>query len=149
MADIRVIAGTSERSRTTTVREQPAWTERAAGFPGASALVALQVLNAYPYGIVVARRDGRVIAYNPAAESLLGDLADRLSDPDNRLLCETVCCRTQMRDGVCLLERRDCDPGRIGRRARASTSMRSAGRASRAPRDRSGASGSRTAPARS
>ena len=105
MADIRAIAGTSERSRTTTEREQPAWTERAAGFPGASARVALQVLNAYPYGIVVARRDGRVIAYNPAAERLLGDLADRLSNPDNRLLCEMVCCRTQMRDGVCLLER--------------------------------------------
>ena len=105
MADIRAIAGTSERSRTTTERAQPAWTERAAGFPGASARVALEVLNAYPYGIVVARRDGRVIAYNPAAERLLGDLADRLSNPDNRLLCEMVCCRTQMRDGVCLLER--------------------------------------------
>jgi DNA-binding SARP family transcriptional activator len=105
VADIRAIEGTSKRSRTTTERAQTAPTEGPSGSPGASARVALQVLDAYPYGIVVARRDGRVIAHNPAAEHLLGDLADRLHDPDNRVLCEIVCCQTEMLEGVCLLER--------------------------------------------
>jgi DNA-binding SARP family transcriptional activator len=105
VADIRAIEGTAKRLRTTTESEQAASPERATVSPDASARVALKVLDAYPYGIVVARRNGRVIAHNPAAEQLLGDLADRLRDPDNRLLCEIVCCRSEALDGVCLLER--------------------------------------------
>ena len=101
MVDIRATEGTFERSRTTTERGQTA----SPGFRDPGARVALQVLDAFPYGIVVARRDGRVIAHNPAAEQLLGDLADRLRDPDDRFLCEIVCCRSELLDGVCLLER--------------------------------------------
>jgi DNA-binding SARP family transcriptional activator len=58
------------------VRAEPAGT--------APANLALQVLASYPYGIVVVRRDGRVIAHNPAAARLMGALAERLSDPDDR-----------------------------------------------------------------
>jgi DNA-binding SARP family transcriptional activator len=56
----------------------------------ASASLGLQVLDSYPYGIVVARRDGRVLAHNPAAERLLGELAERLHDPDDRVLLEIL-----------------------------------------------------------
>ena len=107
MAEIRSIEGTSERSRTKANRNAKESAEPATGARGVRTRVALQVLDAYPYGIVVARRDGLVIAHNPAAERLLGDLANRLSDPNSRVLCEILGCRTEgsALDGVCLLER--------------------------------------------
>jgi len=61
-----------------------------AAAPHAGAPLALRVLESYPYGIVVVHRDGRVMAHNPAAGRLMGALAGRLDDPDDRLFCEIL-----------------------------------------------------------
>jgi DNA-binding SARP family transcriptional activator len=53
----------------------------------ASGPLALRVIDAYPYGIVVLSGDGRVIAHNPAADRLMGEIAERLDDPDDRTFC--------------------------------------------------------------
>jgi DNA-binding SARP family transcriptional activator len=69
--------------------------------------LALQVLDSYPYGIIVARRDGGVVAHNPAAAQLLGQMADRLQDPNDRVLCDVLDCRSEAAplDGLSLIER--------------------------------------------
>jgi DNA-binding SARP family transcriptional activator len=82
--------GESAQFRTTLAGEQAGCEPPPDPARGASATLGLQVLDSYPYGIVVARRDGRVVAHNPAAERLLGELADRLRDPEDRLLCEIL-----------------------------------------------------------
>jgi DNA-binding SARP family transcriptional activator len=75
--------------------------------PSRHATLALRVLDSYPYGIVVIRRDGRVLARNPAAERVLGELGERLSDPDDRVLCEVLGCAGEASglDGISLIER--------------------------------------------
>jgi DNA-binding SARP family transcriptional activator len=75
--------------------------------PRASATLALEVLDSYPYGILVVRRDGRVLAHNPAAAQLLGHLADRLEDPDDRTLCEVLGSGAEgaLLEGLSLIER--------------------------------------------
>jgi DNA-binding SARP family transcriptional activator len=69
--------------------------------------VALDVFHAYPYGIVVVTREGRVLAHNPAARRLLGTLADRLDAPGDRVLCELLGCRREGTplEGLCLCDR--------------------------------------------
>jgi len=59
-----------------------------AGPRGLAAWLALQVFDAYPYGIVVVSREGRAIAHNPAAARLLGPLAARLDEPTAPIVCE-------------------------------------------------------------
>jgi len=75
--------------------------------PRPNANLALEVLNSYPYGIVVVRRDGRVIAHNPAAAQLLGALADRLENPDDRTLSDILGWGSEggVLDGLSLIER--------------------------------------------
>ena len=75
--------------------------------PCASARLALRVLQSFPYGIIVVRRDGSVVAHNPAAERLLGPLAERLRRPDPHVACEIVGCWREgsALDGMCLFER--------------------------------------------
>ena len=57
------------------------------------ATLALQVVDAFPYGIVVVSRSGRVLVHNPAAARLLGPLAERLEESGARVLCELLGCR--------------------------------------------------------
>jgi DNA-binding SARP family transcriptional activator len=69
--------------------------------------LAIRVLDSYPYGIIVARRDGSVLAHNPAAARLLGALAERLHDPNDRVLCDILDCRAEAAplDGLSLIHR--------------------------------------------
>ena len=69
--------------------------------PGATAAgMALRLLNSYPYGVVVARRGGRIIARNAAAERLLSGA------PEDAVLCDVLGCRPDAgrSKGVCLIE---------------------------------------------
>lgn len=69
--------------------------------------LALRILTSYPYGIVVARRDGAVVAHNGAAERLLGQLAERLHAAGERVLCQILDCRDEAAplDALSLIER--------------------------------------------
>ena len=88
-------------------RERPGAEHQSEQRPLARGSLALEVLESFPYGVVVVRRDGTVVAHNPAAERLLGPLADRLRRPDDRVLCEILECRHEAApsDEICLLER--------------------------------------------
>jgi DNA-binding SARP family transcriptional activator len=89
-------------------RDDPQWGTRAdPGSHGGAMTLALQVLDSYPYGIIVARRDGSVVAHNPAAARLLGKLAERLQDPNAPVLCDVLDCRAEAAplDGLSLIER--------------------------------------------
>jgi PAS domain-containing protein len=72
-----------------------------------AAVLALQVLRSYPYAVIVVRRDGSVVAHNPAAERLLGDLAPRLQAREERVVCEILDCGTEAAplDGLSLIAR--------------------------------------------
>jgi len=86
----------------------PGWAAPAGSAPnGAATPLALQVLDSFPYGIIVARRDGGVVAHNPAAARLLGELAPRLQDPEDRVLCDVLDCSAEAAplDGLSLIER--------------------------------------------
>jgi PAS domain-containing protein len=67
----------------------------------------IRVLGSHPYGIIVARRDGSVVAHNPAAAELLGELAERLQDRNDRVLRHVLGCRAAAAplDGLSLIER--------------------------------------------
>jgi DNA-binding SARP family transcriptional activator len=69
--------------------------------------VALDVMSSYPYGIVVASRDGEVIAYNGAARRLLGDLAGRLDARGAGTFCDVLGCDHEggPLGDICLFER--------------------------------------------
>jgi DNA-binding SARP family transcriptional activator len=73
------------------------------------AAVAVDVFERYPYGIVVATRDGEIVAHNVAARRLLGDLASRLDAAGPGVLCEPLCgCKDEEGGhlgGMCLFER--------------------------------------------
>jgi DNA-binding SARP family transcriptional activator len=73
----------------------------------AAAMLALQVLDGYPYGIVVVSKQGRVLAHNPAAARLLGPLAPRLDESGSRVVCELIGCGHEESplSELCLLER--------------------------------------------
>ena len=89
-------------------RDESGWATPADPSPhGAAMTLALQVLDSYPYAIIVARRGGAVVAHNPAAAHLLGQLAERLQDPNDRALCDVLDCRTEAAplDGLSLIER--------------------------------------------
>jgi DNA-binding SARP family transcriptional activator len=72
-----------------------------------AAAVALDVFERYPYGIVLVTRESEVLAYNPAARRLLGDLATRLDAPGAGALCDVVCGggHEDALERVCLFER--------------------------------------------
>jgi DNA-binding SARP family transcriptional activator len=78
----------------------------------AAAAVALDVFEGYPYGIIVATRDGEVVAHNVAARLLMGDLAGHLDAPGPGALCEPLCCGEDADgghlEGICLFKRA-CD----------------------------------------
>jgi DNA-binding SARP family transcriptional activator len=75
----------------------------------AAAAVALDVFEHYPYGIVVATREGEAIAHNVAARRLLGDHVRSLDAPGAGALCEPLCCGGDAEaghlGGVCIFER--------------------------------------------
>lgn len=91
---------------TSLARQDPAGAAGESSGDG-DATLALRVLESYPYGVIVARRDGGVVAHNPEAERLLGELADRLDAPDEHMLCEILDCRSEAAplDGLSLIER--------------------------------------------
>jgi len=77
--------------------------------------LALGVFERFPYGIIVARANGTVVAYNAAAGALLGDLAAGLDAAEEGLLCELIGCRRagEPLEHVCLLERAIASDGAL------------------------------------
>jgi DNA-binding SARP family transcriptional activator len=77
------------------------------GVNGERTRLALGVFEGYPYGILVAGRDGAVHAHNPAAQRLLGEQAPRLDDVRPHVACDLLCCRcaTTPLEDLCLFER--------------------------------------------
>jgi DNA-binding SARP family transcriptional activator len=69
--------------------------------------LASTVFERYPYGVLVVKEGGRVLAHNLAARALLGRTAARLEGDEPRLACELMGCHkpgTPL-EGLCLFDR--------------------------------------------
>ena len=107
MRDVRAIEAAPRGPVEDRVEQERPGAERTSEQRLTTGSLALEVVESFPYGVVVVRRDGAVVAHNPAAERLLGPLADRLRRPADRVLCEILECRHEGAppDGIWLLER--------------------------------------------